>query len=209
MSGMIVRGVLLLGAALSTGLVAQAQQQPVPARTVDVDAAITYVGERAKIASVDCGCFWLNGGSGDFAMTFFHGLGVAANLTGVHASNIGTGIDLDKVMFAVGPRYTYSPAAWSKHHLGKDRGIALFGESLFGGVHGFNTVFPSSTGTQGAASSFAMQLGGGVDLRLPRHIGVRAVEVDYVRSTLPNNGGNLQNDLRIAGGISFHFSPKL
>src|ERR1700679_1760651 len=107
MLGMIRKGVLLLGLALSTGLFAQAQQQPV-ARTVDVDVAVTYVAERAKVASVDSGCFWLNGGSGDFAMTFFNGLGLAANLTGVNASNIGTGIDLDKVMFAMGPRYTYS-----------------------------------------------------------------------------------------------------
>jgi hypothetical protein len=135
MLGMIRKGVLLLGVALSTGLFAQAQQQPV-ARTVDVDVVITYVAERAKVASVDCGCFWLNGGSGDFAMTFFNGLGVAANLTGVNASNIGTGIDLDKVMFAMGPRYTYSPKARSKRNLGKDHEVSLFGESLFGGVHG-------------------------------------------------------------------------
>ena len=109
MSAIIRNGVLLLGAVLSMNLVAQAQKKNVSTYTTDVDVAITYVAERAKIASVDCGCFWLNGGSGDFAMTLFHGLGVAANLTGEHASNIGTGIDLDKVMFAMGPRYTYNP----------------------------------------------------------------------------------------------------
>jgi hypothetical protein len=203
MSGIIRRGLLLLVFALSMGLVAQAQQKTVSTYTTDVDVAITYVAERAKIASVDCGCFWLNGGSGDFAITLFHGLGIAANLTGEHASHIGTGIDLDKVMFAMGPRYTYSP----KLRMGKGRGIAVFGEELFGGIHGFNTIFPSSTGTVGAASSFAMQFGGGLDLRFAKHIGIRAVEADYVRSTLPNNAGNAQNDLRLAGGISFHLSP--
>jgi hypothetical protein len=195
---------LLLGVALLPGLVAQAQQKSASTYTTDVDVAITYVAERAKVASVDCGCFWLNGGSSNVAITLFHGLGVAANLTGEHASNIGTGIDLDKVMFAFGPRYTYTP----KLPLGKRPGIAVYGEGLFGGVHGFNTTFPSSTGTMGAASSFAMQFGGGLDLRFARHIGIRAVEADYVRSTLPNNAGNVQNDLRLAGGISFHFSPK-
>jgi hypothetical protein len=204
MSGVIHRGVLLLGVALFPGLAAQAQQKPASSHTTDVDVAITYVAERAKVASVDCGCFWLNGGSGDFAMTLFHGLGVAANLTGEHASNIGTGIDLDKVMFAMGPRYTYTP----KLHLGKRSGMAVFGEGLFGGIHGFNTIFPSSAGTVGAASSFAMQLGGGLDLRFAKHIGIRAVEADYVRSTLPNNAGNTQSDLRLAGGVSFHFSPR-
>jgi hypothetical protein len=204
MSVIIRNGVLLLGAVLLMDLVVQAQQKPASTHTTDVDIAITYVAEQARVASVDCGCFWLNGGSGNFAVTFFHGLGVAANLTGEHASNIGTGIDLDKVMFAMGPRYTYSP----KLHIGKKNRMAVFGEGLFGGVHGFNTTFPSSTGTIGAASSFAMQFGGGLDLRFAEHIGIRAVEADYVRSTLPNNAGNVQNDLRLAAGISFHFSPK-
>jgi hypothetical protein len=204
MSEIVRRGMLLLGVALLPGLVAQAQQKSASTYTTDVDVAITYVAERAKVASVDCGCFWLNGGSGNVAITLFHGLGVAANLTGEHASNIGTGIDLDKVMFAFGPRYTYS----LKLPAGKRPGIAVYGEGLFGGVHGFNTTFPSSAGTVGAASSFAMQLGGGLDLRFAKHIGIRAVEADYVRSTLPNNAGNVQNDLRLAGGISFHFSPK-
>jgi hypothetical protein len=203
MSAIIRNGVLLLGAVLSMDLVVQAQQKPVSTYTTDVDIAITYVAEQAKVASVDCGCFWLNGGSGNFAMTLFHGLGVAADLTGEHASDIGTGIDLDKVMFAVGPRYTYG----LKVPAGKRPGIAVYGEGLFGGIHGFNTTFPSSTGTTGAASSFATQFGGGLDLRFAKHIGIRAVEADYVRSTLPNNAGNVQNDLRLAGGISFHFSP--
>ena len=203
MSAIIRNGVLLLGAVLSMALVVQAQQKPVSTYTTDVDIAITYVAEQAKVASVDCGCFWLNGGSGNFAMTLFHGLGVAADLTGEHASDIGTGIGLDKVMFAVGPRYTYG----LKVPAGKRPGIAVYGEGLFGGIHGFNTTFPSSTGTTGAASSFATQFGGGLDLRFAKHIGIRAVEADYVRSTLPNNAGNVQNDLRLAGGISFHFSP--
>jgi hypothetical protein len=65
MSAIIRNGVLLLlGAVLSMDLVVQAQQKPASTYTTDVDIAITYVAERAKLASVDCGCFWLNGGSG-------------------------------------------------------------------------------------------------------------------------------------------------
>ena len=201
MSGMIRTGVLFLGVTLSTGLLAQAPKPAEATHGADADIAITYVAERAKIASIDCGCFWLYGGSGDFALTFSHGLGVAANLTGVHGSQVAPGIDLDKVMFAMGPRYTYNPGGWAKR-----RGAAVFGEALFGGVHGFNTTFPSSNGTVGAASSFAMMFGGGLDLQVARHIRIRAVEADYVRSTLPNNASSVQNDLRLAGGVSFHFS---
>ena len=201
MSGMIRKGVLFLGVTLSTGLLAQDQKPNAAAHTVDVDVAITYVAERAKIASIDCGCFWLQGGSGDFAMTFAHGTGVAANLTGVEASQIAPGIDLAKVMFAMGPRYTVGPGGLAKRH-----GAAVFGEALFGGVHGFNTTFPSSNGAVGAASSFAMLFGGGVDLQVVKHLRIRAVEADYVRSTLPNNASSVQNDLRLAAGVSFHFS---
>jgi hypothetical protein len=36
-------------------------------------------------------------------------------------------------MFAVGSRYTYSP----KLRVGKRPGIAVFGEGLFDGIHGY------------------------------------------------------------------------
>jgi hypothetical protein len=196
MLGMIRTGVFVLGVMLTTGLLAQSQKPTITTHGADVDIAITYVAERAKIASVDCGCFWLQGGSSDFALTFDHGIGVAANLTGVHNGNVGTGVELDKVLFAMGPRYTFDV----KHH------GAVFGEALFGGVHGFNTIFPSANGVAGAASSFAMMFGGGVDLQVARHLRVRAVEADYIRTTLPNNADNVQNDLRLAAGVAFHFS---
>jgi hypothetical protein len=49
-----------------------------------------------------------------------------------------------------------------------------------------------------------MQLGGGVDVALSRGFGVRAIEVDYVRTSLPNNASNTQNDLKIAFGVTYH-----
>lgn len=207
MSGTKLRSkVLLLAGILSLGLAAAAQQanSATAGHPTDIDVAVTYVSERAQIASVGCGCFWLQGGSLDTAFTFFHGLGVAANLTGEHAGDIQPGVDLDKVMFAMGPRYTYSPAKWKNRYVA-GHGLSLFGEGLVGGVHGFNSVFPSSQGVQGAASSLAIQVGGGMDLRVSKTIGIRAFEADYVRSTLPNNADNVQHDLRLAGGISFHF----
>lgn len=198
--------VMLLCGALASGMLAQGQQQKTASsgHTTDIDVAVTYVAERAKIASADCSCFWLHGGSANVAFTFFHGLGIAANLTGEHAAAIQPGVDLDKVMFAMGPRYTYRPQKWKPGFLG-GKGIALFGEGLVGGVHGFNSVFPSSSGVMGAASSLGVQAGGGMDVQLSRTVGIRAFEVDYVRSTLPNNADNVQHDFRLAAGISFHF----
>ena len=196
--------VLFLGTLTSlTGL---AQQSPVKPTSTGIDVAITYVAERAKIASMDCGCFWLEGGGLNAAVTFYRGLGVAANLTGGHASNIASGVDLDKVSFMMGPRYTYPFKNWFGHDFGRHGGGRIFGEGLIGGVHSFNTVVPTSAGVAGAASSFVFQVGGGADLPLRKAIGIRIFEADYVRSTLPNAGNRTQNDLRLAAGISFHFA---
>jgi hypothetical protein len=200
MSGTFRHIVLFLG--MLTSLTGLAQQRPVKPTPAQMDVAITYVAERAKIASIDCGCFWLEGGSMNAAVTFYRGLGVAANLTGGHASNIASGVDLDKVSFMMGPRYTYPFKSW----FGRAGGGRVFGEGLIAGVHSFNTVVPMSAGVAGAASSLVFQVGGGADLPLRKVIGIRLFEADYVRSTLPNAGNSTQHDLRLAAGISFHFT---
>jgi hypothetical protein len=204
MSGTFRHIVLSLGTL--TCLTGLAQQRPVKPTPSDIDVAITYVAERAKIASIDCGCFWLQGGGMNAAVTFFRGLGVAADLTGGHASNIAPGVDLDKVSFMMGPRYTYPFKSWFGHDFGGHGGGRIFADGLIGGVHSFNTVVPTSAGVAGAASSFVFQVGGGADLPLRKGIGIRLFEADYVRSTLPNAGNSTQNDLRLAAGISFHFT---
>lgn len=198
-----LRSTLFVFGGLLAGLSSQAQQTKSSPKYIDV--AVTYTAERGKIASVDCGCFWMYGGSTNAAVTFYHGLGVAANLTGAHSSDIAPGVNLDKVSFMMGPRYTYRPMQWSNRVFSKERPVAFFAEGLIGGVHAFNTVVPSSKGAQGAASSFGIQAGGGMDWTLAHKVGVRLFEVDYVRSTLPNNADNVQHDLRVSGGISFHF----
>ena len=196
--------VLFLGAFSS--LAALAQQPIVKPSPATIDVAITYVAERAKIATAPCGCFWLEGGAMNTAVTFYRGLGVAANLTGGHASNVQAGVGLDKVSFMMGPRYTFQSRNWSGHNRSQYGGFRFFGEGLIGGVHIFNTVVPSSAGVAGAASSFVFQVGGGVDRTLRKNIGIRIVEADFVRSTLPNAGSNTQHDLRLGAGISFRFT---
>jgi hypothetical protein len=204
MSGTFRHTVLLLGAFSS--LSALAQQTPVKSSPAMIDVAFTYVAERAKIASTPCGCFWLQGGSMNMAVTVYRGLGVAVNVTGEQASNVQPGVDLDKVSVMVGPRYTFTRKSWFGHDLGEHGGFRIFGEGLAGGVHAFNTLIPSSNGIAGAADSVTFQLGGGVDRTIHNHIGIRLIEADYVRSTLPNAANDTQHDLRLAAGISFRFA---
>src|ERR1700730_8978800 len=92
------RKVLLAGvfAAASTSLWAQAPKAP-----VFIDMSVTYAAERAQIAPGHCGCFWLQGGGADVALTFWKGFGAAASLTGDHISNYSPGLDINKIAYLV------------------------------------------------------------------------------------------------------------
>jgi hypothetical protein len=178
--------------------IARAQESPFP-----IDVAVTYTAERTKIASINCGCFWLQGGSANAAVTLFHGLGVAVNVSGGHASDIVPGIDLSKISFMAGPRYTLKTHRWTGRFLGEKHTTSLFGEALFGVAHGFDSVFPTSSGSQNSANAFSTQIGGGANITLLHGFGLRLLEIDYVRTQLPNGASNTQNDLRLAFGLSY------
>jgi hypothetical protein len=198
----IFRILALLVAVLTLTTIVHAQSRE---ESLPVDIGVTYVAERAKIASVSCGCFWLQGGSADGAVTLYRGLGVAVNFAGEHSSNIASGVDLNKFSLVAGPRYTLETGRWTTHIFGSKHASSVFGEALFGYARGFDSLFPSSTGgTKTSARSIAMQIGGGLNVGLTKHFGLRAFEVDYVRTSLPNNSADTQNDLRLAIGVVYH-----
>ena len=199
---------VLLGASVlipTFTLMAHAQQSSSP---LSADLAVTYTTDRSKIATVDCGCFWMQGGSFDAAVPVFRGLGVAANLTGEHSASITPGVDLSTLTFAAGPRYTYSTTRWTRHVPRLKRATSVFGEALFGSAHGFDGVFSTSSGVKNSTNALAMQFGGGVNVSLMRGFGVRAIELDYVRTNFRNFATNTQNDLRIAVGVTYHVGER-
>ncbi|MGA7339662.1 MAG: OmpA family protein [Terracidiphilus sp.] len=199
-----IRGaVFLAGACLLTAVTGWAQHSPSAPKqsNVSTDLGITYDAERAKLAPSNCGCFWLQGGGVDGAVTFWKGFGIAATFTGDHASNVTPGVDINKISFMAGPRYTYT--SWDTS--GEKPRFQIYGQGLFGGVHAFDGVFPATGGTVPTADSLAIQAGGGFNIYLTRHIGVRVAEASYVRTRLPNNGNDTQNDLRLGAGLVYHF----
>ena len=194
-----IRGSLfLMGACLLTGMGAWAQaSSAVQQSQVSTDLAVTYSLERSELAPGDCGCFWLQGGGVDAAVTFWKGLGVAASFTGGHAANIAPGVDVNKIAFAAG------------HAAATDqRRLQIFGQGLFGGVHGFDGLYPVTSGVTSSAGSLAIEAGGGVNLFLTKNLGVRLLEAEYVRTELPNNASNTQNDMRLSFGFAYHLSAR-
>lgn len=175
--------------------------------------AVTYTGESARQASVDNNRFWLNGGSIDAAIAFYRGLGVAAALTAVHAGNFTPGVDIGKTTIAFGPRYTWQVSDWAQkgkwlekeNWLKKIPRSQLFAETLFGVAHGFDGQFPEGSTIAPSANSFAFQLGAGLDVAVWRHLGARAIELDYIHTGLPNGAGSSQNSVRLSFGVTYRW----
>lgn len=134
---------------------------------------MAYSGEQAKIAPSNCGCFWLNGVSFNGAATLFKRLGIAAILTGEHAYNIIPEVNLGKVSVMAGPRYTCNSSRFTGRPT-KTHGTLVFGKWLFGGVHAFDSTFPSTSGVNSKTNSFSTQLGAGADVAVIKGFGVRA-----------------------------------
>jgi len=189
---------LLAGAA---GWAQQRQKTAQPAN-VSIDLGATFAGELSR-PDPSLSSFWFKGGGVDGAVTFWKGFGIAATLTGDHASDVFTGVDENKFSFLVGPRYTFT--AWKGHAGPADpRRLQLFGQGLVGGAHGFDYHF---TNGKTSANELAIQTGGGLNLYLTRRFGIRPIEVDFVRTQIGATGFDTQNDMRLAAGLIWHFEP--
>jgi len=199
------RKVLLGSACVAAGLLSWGQQSHNKTQRppLSTDLGITMDFERAYIAPGSCNCFWFKGGGADASVNILKGLGIVADLSGDHSSNAAPGIDINKITYLFGPRYTLTPSTFNPRFQPLHR-TQVFGEGLFGRTHAFNSTFPSALTVKSSADSFAMKIGGGIQIPLARGFAVRALEADYVRTSLPNNFSNNQNDLRLGFGISYH-----
>lgn len=197
-----IRTVALLAGVLSTSLSLTAQHTEGAAgnrlHMTSYEVAVMFNLEHEQVAQVNGNRFWMKGGSLEGAATFWKGIGIAANLTGEHASNIQNNVGLSKIAFMAGPHVTVNTSRLTKNHP-----TYLFGEWLFGGVHAFDSTFPGTSTVASSAGGFSTQVGGGLDISLKHGIALRVPEVDYVHTTLSNNGSNSQNGLRIACGLSY------
>ena len=186
--------VFWVGACLTAGTAAWGQGAP-PAKpdVSSLDVAVTY---DTMLSNVTAGThFWMQGGSIQVHGQFWRGLGVVADVAGLHTGNINnSGVGLDLVTVTFGPRYTWS-LAHSRY--------SVFGQALVGEGLGMNSTFPASSSAVSAATSLATQLGGGVNLSLSHQFALRAIEASWVRSQIPNATDDVQNSMRLGAGMVF------
>jgi hypothetical protein len=201
-----IRGkALLVGVCILAGpaVWAQQTQRPIVQSNVSADLALTFAVERAQVVPGQAS-FWFKGGGADAAVTFWKGLGVAASLTGDTTLNLAPGVNINKLTYLGGPRYTRT--VWhDQAGSAEQRRLQIFAQGLFGAAHGFDGFYPASPAPTTSANSFAVQAGGGLNLHLTRSLGIRLLEADYVHTALPNGAANAQNDARVAFGVTYHF----
>lgn len=195
---MLLAGMLLTSASIAWGQTKQHQ-------AVSADVAVTFAVEHSQFAAGQS--FWFKGGGADAAMPFWKGFGAAASFSGDHTVQATSGIDVDKITWLFGPRYTLLLRGTRSNAAAKNH-WQFFAQSLFGKVHGFNGIYPDNGGATSSANSFALQLGGGANLDITRNVRLRVADISYVRNQLPNAASNTQNNLRVAFGICFHLPSR-
>lgn len=196
------RYILLLVAPLflTVSLRAQAVATGSASGHQEVDLAVTYTAQYSNLVSDPT--FWHQGGSIEFSTQTYRGFGIAANIAGTQIGNAAnSGVGLSMVTATFGPRYT-----WYKSIGGaRKKSLSIFGQGLIGEAHGFNSYFPTAAGSLTDYNSFALQVGGGVDIGLSRHFAIRAVQADWIRTQFPNSTSNIQNTFRIGAGVVLRF----
>jgi opacity protein-like surface antigen len=155
---------------------------------------------------------YLNGGSTSIAFNLNRTLGLVGDFGGYDASELqltGAGANPARVADASGTAYTFmaGPRLSFRH----DR-ITPFVQVLFGGVHASQVTLSNCTGALctplASENAFAMTAGGGLDLKIHRHIAIRIVQAEYLMTRFgdPTTGiRESQNDIRLSSGLVFGF----
>jgi peptidoglycan-associated lipoprotein len=158
-----------------------------------------------------------NGWEGQGTFNFNRYLGVTADVSGASLTPFSfSGLGFSAGTYQHLNSYLFGPTVTT--NLGRS---AVFAHALFGEARsslGAGVDIPIIGGISAgltSANAFAMAFGGGIDIGLTRHLAIRAVQVDYLRTQfsatdalttgLSSSLGNWQNSFRYSTGIVFRF----
>ncbi len=196
------KGMLLWGAlTMATAALAQSSPSTDPYAN-KTDIAVSFIFEHAQVAQINGNRFWPIGGDVNAALTIRKGFGFAFDLSGDHKSNIQNGVNLSKISFMGGPRFTFNIARPGES-VGERRPARAFVQGLLGPTHAFDSLFPGPNALSTSANALSVQLGGGIDVPLKHGFGVRALEASWIHSDYSNAAKDIQNDFRIGVGVSY------
>ena len=138
----------------------------------------------------------LNGWNVTATVNLFRWVGIDADFGGdygkamavnTHYVLVNYARDFNIGMYLFGPRFSYR----------ENRRLTLFCHALFGKV-----VLARLPIANTSKSSFCQAYGGGLDINLAKHVAIRAMQADYVRSSLSSKG---ENNFRLCTGLVIRF----
>src|SRR5579862_500155 len=186
------------------------------AAATDVPAFEGYVGfDWVKFHPdvADIPSFNADGGSAQLVYNFHKGMGLAFDAGAVTKDTFSGVFSNRQTHFLIGPRYGFY----------NHSRFTPFGEVLFGGatasvstdISKAPMVLPSTSITvpdnvsaslTASRTSFAMMAGGGLDIRLSKHLTYRLIDADYflTRPVSFISGENVnRNNVRLSTGVNF------
>jgi opacity protein-like surface antigen len=190
----------------------------------------TYLGYtflRANSAT-DVPAFSTNGGGGQFAYNFNKWIGFVADIGATHNGNIG-GVHLDSTFtdYVFGPRVNFRYSRlnpfvhimWGGMHTGTSSSLQAAlnpppspsNPIYLPGTGPITNTTPVTLRAVASQTAFAMPLGGGLDIKMTKHVSFRPVELDYFYTRLQNIrslNDNNQHSLRYMAGINFTFGAQ-
>jgi OmpA family len=202
----IMKKLLFLSAGLLIGVgVSAAQDYP----KAEVAFGYSFVNVHPDIPQITS--YNINGGGASFVYNAAHYFGIKAEFMDYTG---GGGAQLRALGYngnVSGNFFTYEFGPIIKKHSGR---VQPFGEALFGAAHSgtYALIYNTVHGIQGAGNSnntFAMALGGGLDIPVNHVVSIRPVEVDYLFTQFSaNNIKATQNNFRYFAGIDLTFGGK-
>jgi outer membrane protein OmpA-like peptidoglycan-associated protein/opacity protein-like surface antigen len=155
---------------------------------------------------------WLNGGSASIAYNINRYFGIVADIGDYTNSEIrfqgtnGITVDVDNANGGV-LSYLFGPRLSFRNH-GR---VTPFVQALFGGAHASNVVLTGCTlncTILPTEDTFAWTAGGGLDIKVRRHIAIRLIQAEYLMTRFQDYSTGVtasQNDMRLSSGIVFRF----
>ena len=178
--------------------------------------------------------FNLNGGNAQLVYNFRRSIGLVLDVGAVHAGSVfgiantlglnGPGVDHTLTNFVLGPRYTFTRhSRWMP-----------FAQALFGGARATSsttvtvlpggiiwppvgllvppgTLQPVDATLRAERTGFAMLIGGGLDIKVSKHIALRPIGEDYYYTRLPSfitGIDNSKHHFRYSAGVNFLFGAR-
>ena len=188
-----MRSLLLSTVLLLAGASAALAQQD----TYSGDVAAAYHWMRANAGPGQCGCFGMNGGGLSGSWNFRSSWSAVVDISAENTSSQPPANNpLTLVSYLAGARYKL-PQPW----LEGNHKPQPFAQIILGAAHAGG----GEAGVADGSYKFATRIGGGIDVPLSAHFGVRIIQIDYYLTTFANATNNHQNNLLVGAGIVYHW----